>query len=228
MKLPLKNIVLLVLMLVSAALGAALRPHISLADERPPINLAAMVPTAFGDWQEETNLQAQVINPQQKSMIDKLYTDTLSRTYISRQGYRIMLSIAYGKRQSDELRAHQPEGCYEGQGFHLVLPSESSAISTIAGQIPVTRLVAANAARNEPITYWIRIGDQIARTQWEMKKIQLGYALTGKIPDGMLVRVSSISTDNPAAFDLQRNFIDSLLSAVDFSRRRDLIGKLAG
>ncbi len=66
MPLSAKNLILLVLMLVSAGLAMALRPHISLANERPPINLKAMVPTAFGDWQEQLNLSAQIVDPQQK------------------------------------------------------------------------------------------------------------------------------------------------------------------
>jgi hypothetical protein len=40
MKLSIRNIALLALMLLSAGLGAALRPTISLADERPPIRPA--------------------------------------------------------------------------------------------------------------------------------------------------------------------------------------------
>src|SRR5450830_590456 len=120
MRLTFKNLLLLALMLISAGLGAALRPTISMADERPPIDLAAMVPTTFGDWREEINVLAQVINPQQKSVIDKIYSQTLSRTYVNPQGYRIMLSIAYGKNQSDALQLHKPEVCYPAQGFTLL------------------------------------------------------------------------------------------------------------
>ena len=72
MKASLKNIVLLALMLISAVLAAALRPTISLADERPLIDLKTMVPTAFSGWQEQLNLSNQVVVPQQKSMIDNI------------------------------------------------------------------------------------------------------------------------------------------------------------
>lgn len=106
MKFSLKSIILMVLMLISAALGAALRPTISLADERTPIDLAAMVPKTMGEWTEEPALFAQVVNPQQQSAIDQIYSQTLSRTYVNPQGYRIMLSIAYGKNQSDALQLH--------------------------------------------------------------------------------------------------------------------------
>lgn len=117
MKLSIRNVVLLALMLLSAGLGAALRPNISLADESAPIDLKAMVPTAFGDWQEQLNLSNQIVDPQQQKKLDEIYSQTLSRTYINRQGYRIMLSIAYGKNQSDALQLHRPEICYPAQGF---------------------------------------------------------------------------------------------------------------
>ncbi len=225
MKLAVKNVVLLVLMLLSVALGSTFRPTIPLADGREPVNLIAIVPTAFGDWKEQINLVSQIVDPQLKAGIDNIYSQTLTRTYINSQGYRVMLSIAYGKQQNDQLRAHQPEGCYLGQGFYLVLPSEATEISTSAGSFGITRLVAAKASRNEPITYWIRIGDDIARTQWEMKKIQIHYALSGKIPDGMLVRVSSIATNNTEAFAQQRNFINDLLSGMSPLHRQYLTGE---
>jgi len=227
MKLPIKNVILLALMLLSAGLGTALRPTISLADERPPIDLNTMVPTAFGDWQEQLNLVNQIIDPQQKAGIDSIYSQALIRTYVNSQGYGVMLSMAYGKQQNDQLRAHQPEGCYVGQGFYLAQPSEATEMSTSVGSIGITRLVAAKGSRYEPITYWIRIGEGIARTNWEMKKLQIRYALSGRVPDGMLVRVSSISDDSVKAFALQRDFINDLLSGVNSDHRQDLIGKVA-
>jgi EpsI family protein len=221
-----KSIALLALMVLAMVMGEGLRARTSLADERAPIDLVATVPTAFGDWHEDVDLVAQVVNPQQRSALDKIYTQTLSRTYVNHDRFRIMLSIAYGRQQSDELRVHQPEGCYQGQGFHTTLPSAVSEIATSSGLIPVTRLAVTKDQRHEPITYWIRIGDGVARTQWEMKELQLDYAIKRQIPDGMVVRISSISSDDNAAFALQQNFIDAMLAKLDAGSRQNLIGKL--
>ena len=112
MKPSLKNFILLTLMLLSAALGAALRPAVSLADQRPPIVLQTMVPSTFGEWREEAKLLAQVINPQQKSMIDKIYSQTLSRNYINPYVSHIMLCAAIAvfdvKANDDDLMIKSP------------------------------------------------------------------------------------------------------------------------
>ena len=119
MSLKFKKLLLLVLMIAAASLGGILRPSISMADERTPIDLEAMVPLQFGEWRAEPQQSGYVINPQQRSMLEKLYSQTLSRTYVDPRGYRIMLSIAYGKNQSDALSLHKPEVCYPAQGFKL-------------------------------------------------------------------------------------------------------------
>ena len=76
MKISVPNFVLLLLMLLSAGMASALRPTISLADERPPISLKAMVPTAFGDWQEQRNVTAAIVDPTQTALLDKIYSET--------------------------------------------------------------------------------------------------------------------------------------------------------
>jgi EpsI family protein len=213
MKLSLKNIMLLALMLLSAGLGFALRPTISLADERPPIDLPAMVPTAFGEWREETNQQAQVVNPQQKGVIDKIYSQTLSRTYINPQGYRIMLSIAYGKNQSDALSLHRPEVCYPSQGFSLV-SQQRDKLSLMGGHIEVSRMEASLGQRIEPVTYWIVVGDHIVTTGIHKKLVEMRYALAGRIPDGMLIRVSSIDKDPNRSIIMHNRFASDLVAAI--------------
>ncbi len=55
-----------------------------------------MIPKQFGDWREEPQRIVQVINPQSQELLDKLYSETLTRTYVNAGGYRIMLSLAYG------------------------------------------------------------------------------------------------------------------------------------
>lgn len=224
MKLSIKNIALLVLMLASAALGAVLRPTISLADERPPIDLAAMVPTTFGDWREETNVLAQVVNPQQKSVIDKIYSQTLSRSYVNPQGYRIMLSIAYGKNQSDALSLHKPEVCYPAQGFTL-LGKKTDALDLLGRPITATQISTSLGQRFEPVTYWTVVGDHISTGGIAKKLIEMRYALNGRIPDGMLVRVSSIDRSADEAYALQKQFANAMVGAIAPEHRQRFAGK---
>jgi EpsI family protein len=213
MKLTAKSVVLLALMLLSAALGAALRPRINLADERPPIDLAAMVPKTFGDWREEVNLVAQVVNPQQRDMLDHIYSQTLSRTYVNAQGYRVMLSIAYGKNQSDALQVHKPEICYPAQGFRL-MDKQSTSLNILGRPIAATRLSTSLGQRKEPITYWTVVGDHIVTNGIDKKLAELRYAITNRVPDGMLIRVSSIDPDTQNALKAQARFAADLVQSL--------------
>lgn len=226
MKLIQKNIVLLVLMLLSAALGAILRPTIHLTDERPPIDLAAVVPTAFGGWHEEINLLTQVVNPQQKGGIDKIYSQTLSRTYVNTQGYRIMLSIAYGKNQSDALQLHKPEICYPAQGFTL-LNKHISPLDLLGTPISATRLVTSLGQRFEPITYWTIVGDHIVTSGTDKKLTEMRYSLAKRIPDGMLVRVSSIDKGSENAYAKQSQFANAMVAAIAPMHRARFAGNQA-
>ena len=48
-----------------------------------------MIPKHFGDWHEKPFVY--VVNPQAQELMDKLYSETLSRTYVNSSGYHIML-----------------------------------------------------------------------------------------------------------------------------------------
>ena len=225
MKLSIKSVVLLALMLLSAVLGAALRPTISLADERPAIDIETMVPTAFDNWQEQFHSANQIVDPVQKEQIDKIYSQTLSRTYINHQGYRIMLSIAYGKNQSDSFQLHKPEVCYPAQGFALAKVKTGSLI--IQGRtIPITRIVTRLGQRTEPLTYWTTVGDHVVLGSIEKKLAEIGYSFSGRIPDGLLFRVSSIDPDESRAFEYHEAFAKAIILATVPGDRNRLVGKV--
>ena len=223
MKQPLKNLVLMLLMLSSAGLGVILRPTISIADELPPIDLKTMIPTAFGSWREELNVSAQIIDPQQKQMLDKIYDKTLSRTYVNNQGYRIMLSIAYGKNQSGTLQLHKPETCYPAQGFSL-LSTQLGKLDLLGRPIPAFRLETSLGQRFEPITYWTVVGDHVTSSMTDKRITEVRYAVRGRIPDGMLVRISSIDRNTSNANLVQSQFAGEMLWAISPEHRNRLAG----
>lgn len=92
------------------------------------------------------------------------------------------------------------------------------------GKLPIKRLMAIKGNRNEPITYWVTVGDKAVLPGFDQKLQQLRYGLTGSVPDGILVRVSSIDSDRENAYQLQATFIRDLLSTVDDKGRIRLIG----
>lgn len=224
MKIAIKNFMILAMMLFAACLGIALRANILLADELPPINLKTMVPIAFGGWQEQPNASVQIIDPQQKETLERIYSDTLSRTYVSSQGYRIMLSIAYGKNQSKALELHAPEICYPAQGFAL-LNKQKVTLDLPDSPILATRLRTNLDQRFEPITYWTVVGDHITTNALEKRLTEMRYAMHDRIPDGMLVRVSSIDKDTDNAYVIQDRFARDLIQAIVPDHRSRFAGK---
>jgi EpsI family protein len=97
-------------------------------------------------------------------------------------------------------------------------------VDTTAGRIPVMQLVAKQGSRNEPITYWTRIGDSLTRGWIEQKLSAIGFGLTGNAPDGLLVRVSSISNDDQDSYQVQQVFLNAMLKAVRSEDRFWLVG----
>jgi hypothetical protein len=52
----------------------------------------------------------------------------------------------------------------------------------------------------------------------------LRYGFQGQIPDGLIFRVSNITSDAPLAYELQAGFVSQLLSALQPSQRQFLSG----
>jgi EpsI family protein len=136
-----------------------------------------------------------------------------------------MVSVAYGGDQSDSMQVHKPEICYPAQGFQVLNKSRAS-IALPFGPLPVTRVDTQLGQRREPITYWTTVGDRVVHSGIHKKLVEMSFGFTGKIPDGLLFRVSSIDSEIARAFDLQAIFINQLLGAVTPEQRRRLAGSL--
>jgi EpsI family protein len=186
-------------------------------------SLAVLVPTQFGAWREVPETVVQVVNPQTQELLDRLYSEILQRTYVNSEGYRIMLSLAYGSDQRGALAAHKPEVCYPAQGF-AVHSNEPARLETVWGDIPARRLATSRGPRHEPVTYWFTVGDMASPSQIEKRLVEIRFALTGRIPDGMLFRVSSIDLDDKRAFASHQQFVEDLLEVVSPSGRKRLSG----
>ncbi|MYN04963.1 EpsI family protein [Pseudoduganella sp. DS3] len=221
------SLLLALLMLSSAALTHALTPTLRMADAQGLFQLEQMVPRSFGEWEVDTRVMPLQVDPATQAKLDKIYNQTLGRTYINRSGERIMLSIAYGGDQGDNMGVHKPEVCYTAQGF-TVRDGQAGALDSGFGRLPVKRLFAVAGARQEPITYWITVGRKATLPGMQQRLQELRYGLSGTVPDGMLVRVSSISGDAGAAYALQQQFVRAMLQAMDGTARTRLVGVFEG
>ena len=215
-----------ILMVFSGVLTNVLTPVSQIDDHLNKLNLEAIIPREFDMWKLDPSTAALMVNPDSQGLLNQIYNQILARTYLNNKGERVMLSIAYGKDQKTDLHVHRPEICYVSSGFNTGKISKTFVDTTI-GQVPVMHLVAKKGTRNESITYWIRIGDSLTRGWIEQKLTTIGYGITGKMPDGLLFRVSSISNDEQDSFRMQHAFLSDILQAVRREDRHWLIGSLA-
>ena len=222
-----RMLVAALLMLAAAGLALAMKPTQKIADARAKPDLKAMIPQQIAGWKIDPLIAPIEPSPEVQAYLDKIYNQTLSRTYVHPGGGSIMLSIAYGADQSDSLRVHAPESCYVAQGFEVVSQA-AGALATQYGALPVKRLFAVRGNRNEPITYWVVVGDKATPAGIRQKLAQLSYGLTGKVPDGFLVRVSSISSDPPQAYRQHEDFLKAMLGAMNEIDRFRITGRTGG
>ena len=210
-------------LMFAASIGAVVaRPDTRAVSARPTFSLETMLPRQFGEWREEPQTIVQVVNPQQQAALDAVYNQVLERVYVNSDGYRIMLSVAYGSDHRGSFRTHEPEYCYPGAGF-VLQRREVMDLETPFGDIPVRRLFMTKGPRQEPVTYWIKVGDKAVRPS-QSKLVELGYVLTRRIPDGMLFRVSSIDPQQGRANRMHDRFINELLQAMPPAERKRLSG----
>jgi len=218
-------VVICVLMISAMIASILLKPHQRMADQLPPLSLSKAIPERFAGWDIDKSIIPVSQSADVQAKLDELYSQTLARTYANTQGQRIMLSIAYGADQSgDGNQVHRPEFCYTAQGFQLI-SNIIGNLTTQYGTLPVRRLLAVQGSRNEPITYWVTVGDKATLPGIKRKLNQLAYGLTGTVPDGMLVRVSSIDNDSANAYKLQEAFIQDLLQAMPIQDRARVAGR---
>lgn len=218
-----KPIFLAALMVAVAIAGVVLRPSTDANPVAPRYQLEELVPKQFGDWRELPQQQVQVVNPQTKQLLDKLYSQILTRNYVNAQGYQVMVSVVYGGDQRGGMTAHKPEVCYPAQGFKLH-SSVEHALQTSFGDIATRRLSTSLGARQEPITYWFTVGDKAVRNKFEQRLVEIRLGLTGQVPDGLLFRVSSIDGDTERAYRMQEAFVKDLLATVPPLSRTRLSG----
>ena len=130
---------------------------------------------------------------------------------LRRQGGLQDHAVAGAKRQSDRHSAGAPaRDLLSGPGIHGQRSPAKGKLMTSFDPIPVNRLTTRMGARYEPVTYWLTMGDQVVRTQWDKR---MGpdpqRPEPRESPDGLSFRVSSTSTGIPTVCvrDEQQQFV---------------------
>ncbi len=211
-------------MVVCSLLAWWLQPRAALR-QAPEFELQALFPMQLSGWQLVPESGGLIVNPQLQASVEKLYSQVLTRTYVNGQGYRVMLSVAYGNDQRGGLQAHYPDLCYPAQGFK-VLASHRGDVPWSGGKLPVRRLETELGPRKEPLSYWFVYGQRLLASDTTLQKrlIDVRLGVKGRIADGLLVRVSSIDRDTTGAYAQQDAFVRALIDALDPGVRHRVIG----
>ncbi len=213
-------------MVMALVLSIALTPR-TVSSAAQSLDLEAMIPEAFGEWQVDQDIIPVLPSDDEEedSLANRIYDQTLARAYRNGNGDVVMLVIAYGASQSDALQLHRPELCYASLGFKVSKPSYTQVdLGPQGAQLPVVQLGTKRNWRQEPVTYWTRVAGSVPQTTLSRQWAKIQYGLQGKVPDGVLVRVSTITNKPGEAFSLHKRFVREMLGAIDQSGKTFLIG----
>lgn len=210
-------------MLAAAGAAAALTPRGRL-NLLEPYKIENIVPKTIGSW-TDTPTNAVVMPKQEGSLSDLLYSQTLSRLYTSPDKQPVMVVIAYGDLQSDDLQLHRPEVCYAAVGFQISSSTETDVKLAQGALLPVRELTATSETRTEPILYWTRIGDYLPTSGRDQRTAKLRLAMSGVVADGVLVRLSTVGEPTPATFLALQEFARAMVESVAPKNRPALIGR---
>jgi EpsI family protein len=214
------------ILIATSALTVIVRPDAAAASAESVVDLAQLLPERFGNWRLDERVTPIAIGPDTPNGTMPAYAKMLERIYVDDHDRRVMLSVAYSKQQfGDQLQAHRPEYCYKAQGFTIGAVSDG-ALATAHGPLPIRRLHASRPGRSEPVSYWLTVGDQAALPGLARKVAQLRQSLAGTIPDGMLVRVSSIDDSTLDAYAVHDRFLSDLLATLPETSRVRLTGRI--
>lgn len=204
-----------------AALAMTPRERLILMGDR---KLETMLPKRFGPWRDVPS-SAVLLPDEPGSLTARLYRQVLSRLYEAPGRLPIMLVIAYGDTQSDLLQVHRPEVCYAAVGFQIEASRRIDLEVGGRARVPARELVARSDQRVEPLVYWTRVGDDLPTSRREQQLMKLRTELGGVLPDGVLVRISTIAEPAPAVFAQLQAFARDMISALKPADRPVLIGR---
>jgi EpsI family protein len=190
----------------------------------PGGDLGRLIPKTIGGWRaaEATG----VILPEEGDLSKSTYDEVLARVYLKDDSPPVMLLIAYGGNQSGNMQLHRPEACYPAAGFSL---SDVRNVNIEVGggkSIPARAMQAAAAERQEHVVYWTRIGNEFPLSPSKQRWAVVRSNLKGRVPDGVLVRISVLG-DNPAeTLAPLQQFVLSLTSTASPVVRALLVGSV--
>ncbi len=182
-----------------------------------------LLPSAFGPWRERP--RGDVIVPED-SQPTSVYDQVAIRTFMQEGAPDIALLIAYGSAQSGLMKVHRPEVCYASAGFKILGAHDADVALTPRAHVPARAFEGVRDARREQVLYWTRVGEGFPTSMNGERWASFRAGLRGVIPDGVLVRFSTIADDPQAGERLLAGAARDLVASASVPARRLLTGSL--
>lgn len=209
------------LMLAASGLAYARTPTSKVARIKKGAIDASLPKTVLG-WNFQSS--SGLVLPPPDSLSDRLYDEIATRVYAAENQPPVMLLVAYSNVQDGMLQVHRPETCYPVGGFAL---SDSHIVDLNVGAaqpIPCRFFTAVGVSRTEQVLYWTRIGPEIPGRWIDQRMAVVRANLRGEVPDGILVRLSVIDTDEKTAIPILQNFTAALVRQLPPVTRKLFLG----
>ena len=208
----------------SSGVAAALKPRQKISLLPVGKKLGDILPRKFGGWdsRDVTDLYAPETPD---SLAAQLYGETVARLFTDRQsGRQILMLMAHGESQSNELQLHRPEVCFPAFGFSLTASAPLQLQIGKGVALPARRLLAESNLQKQTVVYWTRLGEYFPVSVTEQRLNRLTAAMHRYIPDGLLARFSMVETGSDSAFAEMCRFIPALLAEVPKNRLSVFVG----
>jgi EpsI family protein len=226
---PVQAVLASLAILSTAVLAEAIKPRELLASTVVAPDLDQIIPRDFGGWHLVPNVG--LVTPSEpgayleREQSERIYSQEVARGYADAAGNMIMFLVAYGPIQNYRLKSHLPEVCYSAAGFRVSAKNVAQlTYQEGAAPLSISRLTAEKERRFEPITYWMKVGGDVATGVFDRQIAKMKYGLRGIIPDGALIRVSTVGLSEAASYKLQDQFIRDLLAALPPRDRKFFTG----
>jgi EpsI family protein len=206
----------------AALLARQLKPHhyVSLLQSA---KLDELIPRSFGAWTSEDVGDPLALNGP-GTLSSKLYNQLVTRAYTDGAGgHQVLMLLAHGERQSDELQLHRPEVCYPAFGYALLRNEPMQLRLADDVTVPARRLIAKSSSHEESVVYWSRLGEFFPIDASEQRADRFKNAVAGLIPDGILCRFST-GDESAKGWTGLEEFVHDLITATKPAGRRVLVG----
>jgi len=203
----------------AAGIAAARQPSVRI-DYLGKGKLEQVLPEKIGRWTYVSS--SGLVVPPEDQLSRALYSQLLTRVYAADDGTMMMVLVAQSGSQTGILQIHRPEICYNAGGYALS-GIEPHLVRLPSGPIPTMSMAATNGSRTEQLVYWTRVGEHMPMS-WRQQRMAVAVDnLKGRIPDAVMVRVSTISNNRNAALQSIDEFIGAMLASMNPDVRRVFI-----